>query len=159
MAKHDDGGPAFASPAMSEAHFGNPCGYPGMTREDYFAGQAMQALLGTEAGRAIAQDMKKNSTEPFIAVLARAAWATGAAMTQEKRRLYRGSKDRQMEPIKLGGEGMSVQAAQDRIQEEIDRHTGPLCRSDYRAFLQWLFGEADARLAALGADEAREAEE
>ena len=45
MSARDDGGPAFPSPDLGEREFGQRDAYPGMTLRDYFATEAMKALL------------------------------------------------------------------------------------------------------------------
>lgn len=46
MSKPEDGGPAFPRPISSDGVNQPDYGHPGMTLRDWFAGMAMQGLLG-----------------------------------------------------------------------------------------------------------------
>lgn len=45
MSTINEGWPAFPAPEASQAHFGSPDVYMGMTLRDYFAAKALQGML------------------------------------------------------------------------------------------------------------------
>jgi len=87
MSNHDDGGPAFAFSGTPE-QFKQGYADSGMTLRDWYAGQAMAALIGSADSLRASADkaLEDGRGEQAGHVIARQAYRMADAMIAEKRR-------------------------------------------------------------------------
>lgn len=90
--KPDDGGAAFpgSQPTNPDGQWASDWD-PGMTMLDWFAGRAMQSMMGTQDQMAsISKQAREEKVNP-VELIARAAYEFADAMIQERKRRFGGS--------------------------------------------------------------------